>query len=147
MFCKAAGASTRLATYARLRTNSIIVAGALTTTFGLIIGAGNVIPLLLKALNLPDCLTYSSVYRDPISYFKLEDGIWREYPPNGGTYRFEFRELHRTRDHIDLLNLTPRPDNSAWTNMVVRLPVCGGTAQISSGVPAHWTDLYTVWRD
>ena len=125
----------------------ILLAGALTTIFGLVISTGNVIPVILKGLNLPDCFTYATVYRIPWSYFKREDELWREYPPNGGKFMFEFREFQRTRDNIDLLNITPRLDNPAWQTLMVRLPVCGGMAKIAAGIPQHWGDLAQAHRE
>ena len=125
----------------------IVIAGALTTAFGLVISASNVIPVVLKSVNRPDCFTYADVYRGPWSNFKLEGKVWREYPPEGGVHRFEFRELYRTRDHINLQNLTPRADTPGWETMIVRLPVCGGTARITVGIPERWGDLCQVWRE
>ena len=91
-----------------IKSNPLVVtAGALTTVFAFIISTSNVIPVVLKALNLPDCLTYADVYHDSWSDFKHEGDKWREYPREGGTYRYEFRETHRTRGYIELLNLTP----------------------------------------
>jgi hypothetical protein len=124
----------------------IVLAGALTTLFGLIMSTSNVIPVVLKALNRPDCLTYASVYRDPFSEFRQEGAFWREYPLAGGPANYEFKEAHRTRDNIDLLNLTPRPDVREWQTLLVRLPVCGGTATLTVGTTEHWVDLYPIWR-
>ena len=124
----------------------IVLAGALTTVFGLIMSTSNVIPVVLKTLNRPDCLTYASVYRDPFSEFRQEGALWREYQPVGGPAKYEFRETHRTRDYIDLLNLTPRPEEPNWQTLLVRLPVCGGTARAAVGIAEHWFDLYPVWR-
>jgi hypothetical protein len=123
----------------------IVIAGALTTVFGLVISTSNVIPVVLKTLDRPDCLTYASAYRGPFSVFKLEAGVWREY--QDGAVRYEFREVHRTRDDIDLLNLTPRSNVQEWQTLIVRLPVCGGTAKITAGITQHWYDLFTVWRE
>ena len=125
----------------------LVIAGGLTTLFGLIVSASNVTPVVLKALGRPDCLTYAKVYHDPFSDFKLEDDRWREYPHEGGPARYEFREAHRTRENIDLLNLTPRPDTRDWQTLIVRLPVCGGTAQLTVGITENWVDLYPIWRD
>ena len=61
-------------------------------------------------------------------------------------YRYEFRETHRTRDYIELLNLTPRPEERDWATLIVRLPVCEGTAKLTLGITQHWMDLYQVWR-
>ena len=123
----------------------IVIAGALTTVFGLVVSTSDVIPVILKALNRPDCLTYASVYRGPFGYFKLEGAVWREY--QGGAARFEFREVHRTRDNIDLLNLTERPEQPGWQTLRVRLPVCGGPAKLTIGITEQWHDLFEVWRD
>ena len=129
-----------------IKSNPLVVtAGALTTVFAFIISTSNVIPVVLKALNLPDCLTYADVYHDLWSDFKHEGDKWREYPREGGTYRYEFRETHRTRDYIELLNLTPRPEEREWATLIVRLPVCGGTAKLTLGITQHWVDLYEVW--
>jgi hypothetical protein len=125
----------------------IVLAGALTTVFGFVISASNVIPVILKALNRPDCFTYADVYRNAWTDFKREGEFWREYPRGeGGKYRYEFREVLRTRDHIDLLNLTPRPDTKGWETLIVRLPVCGGTAKLTIGITEHWINLYEVSR-
>lgn len=124
----------------------LVLAGALTTLFGFIISTSNVVPVVLKAFGRPDCFTYASVYRDPFSEFRQEGVFWREYPLEGGAARYEFKEAHRTRDAIDLLNLTPRPDVQEWQTLIVRLPVCGGTARLTVGTTEHWVDLYPIWR-
>jgi hypothetical protein len=131
-----------------IKSNRLVFAGALTTIFGLIASAGNVYPLVLEGLNLPDCLTYATIYRKPESYFKHEGGVWHEYfPSEGSAYQFEFREVRRTRENIDLLNLTPRPEERDWASMIVRLPVCGGTAKLILGEPERTVDLAEVWRE
>ena len=48
--------------------------------------------------------------------------------------------------YIELLNLTPRPEEREWATLIVRLPVCGGTAKLTLGITQHWVDLYEVWR-
>jgi hypothetical protein len=131
-----------------IKSNPLIVAaGALTTVFGLVISLNNVVPVILKALNRPDCFpyTYADTYHDLWSDFKREGIFWREYPREGGEYRYQFRELHRTRENIDLLNLTPRPEHPGWETMVVRLPVCGGPAKVTIGITEQWEDMYEVW--
>ena len=72
-----------------------VAAGAVTTVFGIIAGAGNVGPIVLKAFNLPDCYTYAEIYRSPVSYFKQEGEFWREYPSEGGRFMYEFRCVGR----------------------------------------------------
>jgi hypothetical protein len=58
----------------------VVIAGTLTTVFAFIISTSNVIPVILKALDLPDCFTYADVYHDAWSDFKREGDKWREYP-------------------------------------------------------------------
>jgi hypothetical protein len=124
----------------------IVLAGALTTAFGLIISASTVAPLVLKALNLPDCWTYANVYYADQSHFKRDGRIWREYSNDGNALWYEFRETHRTRDYIYLLNLTERPGTYEWWRFNIRLPVCDGSAMMS-GFPEKWLTLMQVWRD
>jgi len=126
----------------------IVLAGALTTLFGLIISANNVLPVVFKMFDLPDCLSYATVYRLPWSSIKNEGGgTWREYPWDGTAVAFEFREFQRTRENIDLLNLTPRAEVPEWKTMLVRLPVCGGTAKWTTSNPERWVLLGELRRD
>jgi hypothetical protein len=125
-----------------------LVAGALTTVttvFGLIASAGTVIPLVLGTFGLPSCLTYADVYTKPGSYFQREGVVWREHFEDGS--QFEFKEVRRTAKVIDLLNLTPRPSERDWQTMIVRLPVCGGSAKLILGIPERQINLAEVWRE
>lgn len=115
-----------------------------TTVFAMISQAGNAVPVILKTLNLPSCRT-SDIYRGTQSDFKKEGDVWREYPPDVLIYRYEFKEIKRTRDEIILRNLTPR-ETADWATLVVHLPACDGTARLSEGLPERWTDLEQVWR-
>jgi hypothetical protein len=127
----------------------LVIAGALTTVFGLIGSANSAVPVVLKVFNVPDCLTYATIYRGTGSDFKNEGAVWREYPPQGGAYRYQFKEVERTRDEISLVNLTPRegmPEKD-WQSLMVRLPVCGGTAKLLIGMPERSANLEQVWRD
>jgi hypothetical protein len=124
-----------------------VLAGAattVTTVFTLIASAGTVVPLVLSTVGLPACLTYADVYQKPGSYFKKEGEVWREHFPDGTL--FEFRQVRRTPEVIDLLNLTPRPNERDWQTMIVRLPVCGGSAKIILGIPERQINLAEVWR-
>jgi len=123
-----------------------LLVGAVTTISTLIGATSNAVPLVLKTLNLPDCFTYTDVYRGTQSDFKKEGAVWREYPPDAVAYDFEFREVRRTRDEILLRNLTPREGLADSASLVVHLPVCGGTAKLTEGLPERWTDLEEVWR-
>ena len=123
-----------------------LLVGVLTTIFTLIGAASNAVPVVLKALNLPDCITYADVYRGTQSDFKKEGAVWREYAPDAVTYHFEFTEVERTREEILLRNLTPRQGLPDSASLVVQLPVCGGTARLAEGLPEHWIDLEEVWR-
>ena len=123
-----------------------LLVGVLTTIFTLIGAASNAVPVVLKTLNLPDCFTYADVYRGTQSDFKKEGAVWREYAPDAVAYHYEFREVGRTRDEILLRNLTPREGLVDSASLVVHLPVCGGTAKLTEGLPERWTDLEEVWR-
>lgn len=140
--------STFVTTYFRWVKPSLLalLVGVLTTIFTLIGAASNAVPVVLKTLNLPDCFTYANVYRGTQSDFKKEGAVWREYAPDAVTYRYEFKEVDRTRDEILLRNLTPREGLADWASLVVHLPVCEGTAKLTEGLPEHWTDLEEVWR-
>ena len=122
------------------------VAGAVATIFGLVVGASNVVPVIKAGLNIPDCNTYATVYWSPWSYFKQEGDVWREYPLNGGQHRYEFKEFSRTRESIVLHNLTFRDNEPLWENLMVRLPVCGGAAELGRGIPQHWEHLAEIHR-
>jgi hypothetical protein len=115
-----------------------------TAVFAMVSQAGTAVPLILKALNLPSCRT-SDVYRGTQSDFKKERDVWREYPAGAVAYRYEFKEINRTREKIMLRNLTPR-DTKDWETLTVHLPACNGIARLSEGLPERWTDLQEVWR-
>jgi hypothetical protein len=123
-----------------------LLVGVLTTIFTLIGAASNAVPVILKTLNLPDCLTYADVYRGTQTDFKKEGEVWREYAPEAVVYQYEFKEVRRTRDEIMLRNLTPRKP-PADSSLVVHLPVCGGTVKLTEGLPEQSTDLEQVWRE
>jgi len=124
-----------------------LLVGVLTTIFTLIGAASNAVPVILKTLNLPDCLTYADIYRGTQTDFKKEGEVWREYAPEAVAYQYEFKEVRRTRDEIMLRNLTPRKPPADSASLVVHLPVCGGTVKLTEGLPEHSTDLEQVWRE
>ncbi len=102
----------------------------------------------LKVLDLPDCISYADIYHSAHSYFKMDaQGVWREYPPEGGTARYEFKEgtpypgLYRPAQSD---RATRHPE---WRTMLVRLPACGGKSEMSLGIPERWTNLFQVWRE
>jgi len=133
-----------------IRSNSIVaaviaVAGIVAPVSALVAQTDKVIPVVLKTLDIPDCYKYADTYYDKWSEFRREGKMWREYPRAGGPYSFEFNELHRSRDTIQLVNLTPRPEIPEWKTMVVSLPVCGGKARFAVGIPERWNDLFDVW--
>jgi hypothetical protein len=128
--------------------------GALTTAFTVVATVTTAVPgithigtMVLKVLNIPDCLSYSDIYRGTQSDFKKEGNLWREYAPNAVAYNYEFKELRRTRDEIILRNMTPRKDVADSASLVVHLPVCGGTAVLTEGLPERSTNLEQVWPD
>jgi hypothetical protein len=123
-----------------------LLVGVVTTISTVIAATSSAVPVILKTLNLPACLTTADVYRGTQSDFKKEGAVWREYPADAVTYDFQFSEVRRTRDEILLRNLTPREGLKDSASLVVRLPVCGGTATLAEGLPEHWTNLEEVWR-
>ena len=123
-----------------------LVVGVLTTMFALVGAASNAVPVILRTLDLPDCLTYADVYRGTQSDFKKEGVVWREYAPDAVAYHYEFREVDRTRDEIILRNLTPRQELTDSMSLVVHLPVCGGIVKLTEGMPERSTNLEQVWR-
>jgi len=132
-----------------IKTNSIAAtvfatAGLLMPVVGFV-QESNVVPFALHTLAIPDCYKYADTYYDKWSEFRREGKTWREYPRAGGPFSFEFNEVHRTRDAIELVNLTPRPEIPEWTTMVVSPPVCGGKARYAVGIPGRWDDLFEVW--
>lgn len=133
-----------------IKSNSIVatvitLAGIVAPVSALVAQTDKVIPVVLKTLDIPDCYKYADTYYDKWSEFRREGQMWREYPRAGGPYSFEFNELHRTRDVIELVNLTPRAEVPEWKTMVVSLPVCGGKARFAVGIPERWNDLFDVW--
>jgi len=123
-----------------------VLLGGLTATCSLVVQASNAVPVILKTLNIPACLTYSDVYRGTQSDFRKEGGVWREYAPEAATFTYEFKEFLRTRDEILIRNLTPREQPADWATLVVHLPVCGGIVRMTEGMPEKSTDLEQVWR-
>ncbi len=49
-----------------------VLLGGLTATFALVVQASNAVPVILKTLNIPACLTYADVYRGTQSDFRKE---------------------------------------------------------------------------
>jgi hypothetical protein len=88
------------------------------------------------------CGTYADIYYDSNGHFKNENKKWTEYQP---TVKLLFDELNRERDYITLINRSPRED-PRWASMLVRLPVCEGTAQWTYQNPQVWVDLFPVFR-
>lgn len=91
------------------------------------------------------CWTYSDVYYYAGGHFRnTGGGTWMEYQPAA---KMTFQEFSRDRNYITLLNKTPRTVDPRWASMLVRLPVCGGTAQWTEEDPQSWVDLYQVTPD
>ena len=133
-----------------------MIAGALTTVFGMIVTANgvvistyNALPIVMKAIGRPECLTYARVYYAAEVYFQEFEGkVWREFWRENGEFRFEFDEIQRTPEHIDLRNKTPRPEEPGWPHLYLRLPVCGGKkAKLAIGIEQDWKDFYDIARE
>ena len=109
------------------------------TVFGFVNGGYTITETMTKIVGVPECLTYAKVYRHATGLFDDNGTLWIEHPQ-----QIQFRESHRDRTYIYLVNLTPREGRQS--TMLVRLPACGGTAQWSYQNPQQWVDLYDVWR-
>lgn len=131
------------------KTGWLALLAGVATTAGAAIGAVNAaLPMrstVLSMLNLPVCLSYADSYHGTQSGFRMEGAVWREYPRDATAFTFEFKEIRRTREQIMLRNLTPRPDNPNANSLVVHLPVCGGIAFVTEGLPERTTNLEQVW--
>ncbi len=126
-----------------LKDNPILsIAGALATIFGLVTAMPATWKASTQILGIPSCVTYAKVYSYSSGRFSDAGEKWVENIK--GTDTFYFKLAHREPDYIFLLNLTPRVGYDS--DMLVRLPVCGGTAQWTLENPEHWIDLYQVWR-
>jgi hypothetical protein len=99
-------------------------------------------PALASIAGVPNCLSYSDIYYFHNGHFLNASVRWVEYQKN---VQITFQEMYRNRDYIVLINKTPRND-PRWESMLVRLPVCGGTAQWTYENPQQWIDLYTISR-
>ncbi|GLH81808.1 hypothetical protein SSBR45G_67170 [Bradyrhizobium sp. SSBR45G] len=131
-----------------------MAAGVLTTVFATIGAVNSVIPAasnigaaVLETLNLPACLTYPDRFGGTQSSFRKEGNIWREYPRGAETFTYEFKEIRRTRQEIMLWNVTPRSNVPDAASLVVHLPVCGGMAVLTEGLPERSTNLEQIWPD
>ena len=116
--------------------------GVLSTAIGIVAGAPKAWQAVTWFAGLPECGSYSDAYYFYDGHFRKDGQNWTEYNNDG---KIQFKELHRTRDYIVLLNQTPRTDPRA-RGMLVRLPACGGTAQWTYQNPEQWVNLFQVSR-
>ena len=129
------------------RGNPILASlGSITGFAASIIGVVEGLPpawdATMKMAGRPACFFYADVYHYADGSFTRTDRHWHEAKTDA---QFDFGEVRRSRDFLLLLNQTRRLD-PRWPTMLVRLPVCGGTAQWTYENPEHWTDLFEVWR-
>jgi hypothetical protein len=126
-----------------LKDNPLLaIVGALVPVFGLVAGGPAAWAGLTQILGIPQCVTYAKVYSYSSGAFADGGDKWVESVK--GVDTFTFKLAHRNPEFIILLNQTPRVGYRS--DMIVRLPVCGGTAQWTLENPEHWIDLYQVWR-
>lgn len=122
----------------------------LITILGSILGYIKGVPPAWNAATqiagIPECLTYGNVYHHSQGRFENNGMKWTEYGDWKDIDIIKFEEIHRDRNYIILRNLTARAGPKTNSNLIVRIPVCGGTVQWSIPNPQQWTDLYTVWR-
>jgi hypothetical protein len=116
--------------------------GTAGTVAGFVAGVPPAWQATSQMLHIPECATYSNIYYYYDGHFRNNGRNWIEYQP---TERLIFKEMYRNRDYITLINQTPRED-PRWQSILVRLPVCGGSAQWTYQNPQHWVNLYNVTR-
>jgi hypothetical protein len=116
--------------------------GSAGTIVGFVAGVPPAWQAASQMLRIPECATYSNVYYYYDGHFRNDGREWIEYQPKE---QHTFKEMYRNRNYITLINQTPRKD-PRWQSMLVRLPVCGGSAQWTYQNPEHWNDLYNVTR-
>jgi hypothetical protein len=116
--------------------------GVLGSFLGVVAGIPAAWNAVTTLTDLPACGSYSKIYSYYDGDFRNEGQNWIERNP---TETINFKELHRDRNYIVLLNQTPRTD-PRWRSMLVRLPTCGGAAQWTYENPEYWIDLFQVHR-
>ena len=119
------------------------LAAALAPIVGLLAGLSGAMSSVAQVLGRPPCWTYSDVYYYYNGHFRNMEDKWVEFQPRT---KMIFNEISRNQAYIILLNKTPR-DDPRWESMLVRLPVCGGTAQWTEENPERWSDLFQVTRN
>lgn len=130
--------------------------GLLAPLLAIIVATNNVVPILLKWSGRPECVWYADTYRSPVGIFRKEGNVWKEYQWGDDTNlqsdraaliarnaQYQFNEIYRSRDYIDLQNITPRP-HLHWQTMIVRIPTCGGDVSYTHEVGVPRVSLYWV---
>jgi hypothetical protein len=127
-----------------LKKNPIYTAiGVLGTVFGFIKGIPPAWTAISETFGIPECVTVSDRYYYYSGHFtNTRPDTWVEFQPAA---KLNFLEINRNRNYVILLNKTPRAD-PRWESMLVRLPICGGTAQWTYENPQQWVDLFDVAR-
>jgi hypothetical protein len=116
--------------------------GVVVTVMGFISGVPRTWQATSEVLGIPECGHYSEVYYFSAGQFRHNDQKWIDLQSDGKKI---FAEISRDPKYITLKNQTPRIGHTQ-DNMLVRLPVCGGTVQWTTENPLHWTDLYDAYR-
>ena len=126
-----------------VRRNPLFGVAAITAPIlGVVTAIPQAWPAIAAMTGLPHCLSYSDIYYYHNGHFLNAGAQWIEYQR---TVQLTFQEMYRNPDYIVLVNKTQRTD-PRWESMLVRLPVCGGTAQWTYENPQQWIDLYDVTR-
>ncbi|MDN3621628.1 hypothetical protein [Methylobacterium isbiliense] len=100
---------------------------------------------MTRFLGRPYCLSYSDVYMYPGGAFQRRGEDWIEVPTYRNVDVSYFDEIERTTDYIYIVN-APSRSNTKVSAITIRLPVCGGTAQVTVPSADDWIDTHTVWR-
>jgi hypothetical protein len=117
--------------------------GGVVTAVGLVSAVPAAWDGVSRLLGIPVCMTFGDRYYFYDGVFVNEGERWIEYQQAN---RNEFVEQSRDRNFIILRNMTPRPDTDRWRSMLVRIPACGGSIELTFQVPEEWRPILTSTR-
>jgi hypothetical protein len=121
----------------------VVVIGVIGTIAAIFKAAPDVWEYVTRILDIPTCIAYADVYYITTGSFSKKDGNHWIETNNSGKFA-DFKETHRTREYIHLLNVTPREGNTH--PMIIRIPACGGIISWTYENPIRWQDLTHTWK-
>ncbi|MGY2050001.1 hypothetical protein [Methylobacterium sp. JK268] len=98
-----------------------------------------------RTVGVPYCLKYSDVYLYQGGAFQRRGDDWLDSPVYSNLHVSRYEEIGRNSEFIYLQNAASR-SNSKVNQIVIRLPVCGGIAQVTISDSPSWIDAQPVWH-